>query len=161
MVVGALVVVVTGGLVVVVVGALVVGVVVAPEPGELDPAFVGGVVVVVVVLVLVVVDGLVPTVPGCAVVGTEEGVGALAPADDPGCSLATVIQMNAVAPPASTIAVLVRRLMRACARARALGEYMFRTRLMPSHGKQTLAPGRARTRGPRRATAYGANLKDS
>ncbi len=158
MVTGGLVVVVTGGLVV----GVTVGVVVAVEPGELDPAFVvGAVVVVVVVVVLVVVDGLVPTVPGRAVVGTEEGVGALAPADDPGCSLATVTQMNAVAPPASTIDVLVRRLMRACARARATGEYMFRTRLMPDHGKQTLAPGRGRTRGPRRATAYGSNLKNS
>ena len=138
MVVGGLVVVVVGGIVVEVTGGLVVGVVVAAEPGELDPAFVvGAVVVVVVVVVLVVVDGLVPTVPRCAVVGTEEGAGALAPADDPGCSLATVTQMNAVAPPASTIAVLVRRLMRACARARAVGEYMFRTRLTPDHGNQT------------------------
>jgi hypothetical protein len=147
---------------VVVVGGLVVGVVVASEPGEPDAAFVlGAVVVVVVVVVLVVVDGLVPTVPGCAVVGTVEGAGALTPADDPGCSLATVTQMNAVAPPASTIAVLVRRLMRACARARAVSEYVFRTRLMPDHAKQTLAAGRGRTRGPRRATAYGSNLKNS
>jgi hypothetical protein len=157
-VVGGLVVVVVGGIVVVVTGGLVVGVVVAAEPGELDPAFVGGVVVGVVVVVVVV---LVPTVAGCAVVGADEGVGALVPADDPGFSLATVTQMNAVAPPASTMAVLVRRLMRACARARAVGEYMFRTRLMPDHGREPLAPARARTRGPRRTTAYGPNLKNS
>jgi hypothetical protein len=137
-VVGGLVVVVTGGLVVVVTGGLVVGVVDAAEAGGLDPALV------------VVVGGLVPTVAGWAVVGV----------DDPGCSLATVTQMNAVAPPASTMAVLVRRLMRACARARALGEYTFRTRLMPDHGEEALVPERVRTRGPRRTTAYGPNLKN-
>ena len=67
---------------------------------------------------------------GCAVVGTEEGVGAFEPADDPGCSLATVTPMKALAPPATTIVVLVSRLMRACARARALGEYRSRVRLI-------------------------------
>ena len=146
MVVGGLVVVVTGGFVVVVSGGLV-GVV--ADAAAFDP----GLVVVVVVLVLVVVEVLVPTGAGCVVVGAVEGADALAPADAPGCSLATVTQMNAVAPPASTMAVLVRRLMRACASARAVGEYMLRARLMPDHGKQPLAPERVRPRGPRRTTA--------
>jgi len=113
--------VVVGGLVVVVAGGFVV-VVTSVEP------VVGVVVVVDGVLVVVVAAG--PGVAGCAVVGTGEGAGALAAAEDPGCSLATVTPMNAVAAPAATITVLVRRLMRACARARAIGECTFLPRVM-------------------------------
>ncbi len=156
------VVVVVGGLVVVVVvgvvvtAGLVVGVVIAPPvPVELDPPLA---IVVVVEVVLVVGDAVVPG-DGCTVVGSGEGAGALAPAD-PGCSLATVTQMNAVAPPATTIAVLVRRLMRACARARATGELVSRPCLMADREKGVRALGRDRPRGPRRATAYGPNLKN-
>ena len=159
MVVGGLVVVVVGGLVVVVVvtAGPVVGVVIAPPvPAELDPP--SAIVVVVVEVVLVVGDAVVPG-DGCTVVGSGEGAGALAPAD-PGCSLATVTQMNAVAPPATTIAVLVRRLMRACARARATGEFVSRPCLMADREKGVRALGRDRPRGPRRATAYGPNLKN-
>jgi len=121
------VVVVVGGRVVVVVGGLVAGVVAAGvvvagvlAAGEVD-VVVGGVVVVV---------GPAPGVPGCAVVGTEEGVGAFESADEPGCSLATVTPMKTPAPPATTIVVPVNRLMRACARARAAGEYRSRVRLI-------------------------------
>ena len=72
--------------------------------------------VVVVDGVLVVVDAAVPGVGGCAVLGAGDGAGALAAEEEePGCSLATVTQTNAVAPPAATIAVLVKRLMRSCA----------------------------------------------
>jgi len=142
--------VVVGGLVVVVVGGLVV-VVASAEP------VVG--VVVVVDGVLVVVDAAGPGVAGCAVLGTGEGTGALAPAEDPECSLATVTQMNAVAPPAATITVLVRRLMRACARARAIGDCVFLPRVMPDRRTGARAHERGQTRGPRCATAYGPNLK--
>ncbi len=133
-VVGGLVVVVGGLVVVVLAGAaLAVGVVAGEEPpAEFDPA---AVVVVVVVLVDVVVGEVVPDVDGCAVGGTEEGVGALAVDEDPGCSLATVTQMKAVAPPATRTAVLVMRLMRACARARAAGEYGRGRRLTPVQGR--------------------------
>jgi hypothetical protein len=62
-------------------------------------------------------------VRGLTVVGTEVGPGAFEPAEDPGCSLATVTPMNAAAPPATRTAVLVRRVTRACARARAVGLY--------------------------------------
>jgi hypothetical protein len=135
--------VVVGGLVVVVVGGLVVGVTSA-EP------VVG--VVVVVDGVLVVVDAAGPDVGGCAVVGTGEGAGALAPAEEPGCSLATATQMNAVAPPAATIAVLVRRLMRPCAIARAIGECAFLPRVTVDPWTAR-AHERGQTSGPRRATA--------
>ncbi len=113
-VVGGLVVVVAGGLVVVVAGGLVV-VVTSDEP-------VVGTVVVAGVVVVVVVDTAGPDVAGCAVVGTGEGAGAVAAAEEPGCSLATVTQMKAVAPPAATITVPVRRLILACARVRETGE---------------------------------------
>ena len=43
-------------------------------------------------------------------------------AEDPGCSRATVTQMRAVAPPLSSRAVRVNRLMRICAAARDDGE---------------------------------------
>jgi len=112
------IVVVVGGMVVVV-GALVVGVLVAgaaPDP-------IGEVVVVVGGLVVVVVVDVVAAGPGLAAVGTEVGLGVFDPAEDPGCSLATVTPMNAAAPPATRIAVRVRRLMRACARTRAVGVY--------------------------------------
>jgi hypothetical protein len=123
------VVVVVGGRVVVVVDGLVVGVVAAGVVAA-------GVVVVVVVVgeggvgevVVVVVPA--PEVPGCALEGTEEGVGAFEPVDEPGCSLATVTPMKALAPPATTIVVRFNRLTRACARARALGEYRSRVGLI-------------------------------
>ncbi len=144
------VVVVVGGRVVVVVGGRVVGAgvpVAGAAPGAALPpdppvppagevVVVGGEVVVVVVVV-----ALVPEAPGCAVVGTEAGVGAFVPAEDPGCSLATVTPMKAAAPPATTIVVLVSRLMRACARARALGEYRSRVRL--TAGRERGAPASA------------------
>ncbi len=110
---------VVGGTVVVVVGGVVVGVVVAGV--ELDAP--GDVVVVVGGLVVVVVVGVVAAVPGFEVVGTEARPGTFEAADDPGCSFATTTPMNAAAPPATRTAVLVRRLMRACARERAVGEY--------------------------------------
>jgi len=146
--------VVVGGLVVVVVGGLVV-VVASAEP-------VVGVVVVVdgVLVVVVVVVAAGPGVAGCAVVGTGEGAGALAAAEDPGCSLATVTPMNAGAAPAATITVLVRRLMRACARARAIGDCVFLPRVMPDRRTGARAHERGQTRGPRCATAYGPNLKN-
>jgi len=138
-VVGGLVVVVAGGIVVVVTSA-------APVVG-------------VVVVVLVVVDAAGPGVAGGAVVGTGEGAGTLAPAEDPGCSLATVTQMNAVAPPVATMAVLVRRLMRACARARAIGDCAFLPRVIADRQTGARAHECSQTRGPRCATAYGPNLK--
>ena len=149
MVVGGLVVVVV--VVVVVRSGLVVGVT-SDEP-------VVGVVVVAGVVVVVVVDAAGPDVAGCAVVGTGEGAGALAPLEDPGCSLATVTQMNAVAPPAARIAVLVKRLMRACASVRATGECAFLPRVMADRRTGARAREGGQTRGPRCATAYGPNLK--
>ena len=125
------VVVVVGGIVVVVVGGAVVGVVVAGA--ELNPPA-AVVVVVGAIVVVVVVVGVVAGAPGVAVVGTEVRLGAFEPAEDPGCSLATVTPMNAAAPPATRMAVLVRRLMRACARARAVGEYWPRPRLTTIRG---------------------------
>jgi hypothetical protein len=101
--------VVVGGLVV---GVVVVGVVVGTaEVGVSEGA---GAAVVDVVggaagVVVVVVAG-----------GTVVGV---VLADEPGCSRATVTPMNAAAPVAARTAVLVRRRMRAWARARAIGEY--------------------------------------
>ena len=110
-VVGGTVVVVVGGTVVgvVVVGVLVMGVAPAAAAGVV--AVVGGVVV----GGVVVVGGwcLWSTVVGAVVVG----LGAVEVADPPGCSLATVTPMNAATPPATRTAVLVSRLMRACARA--------------------------------------------
>ncbi len=150
------VVVVVGGSVVVVVGGAVVGVVVAGA--ELDPA--GEIVVVVGGLVVVVVVVVVTAVPGSAVVGAEVGLGAFEPAEDPGCSLATVTPMNAVAPPATRMAVLVRRLMRACARARAVGEHWSRPRLTTIRGRAAPVPARVHHSRPRRQPAYGSNLKN-
>jgi hypothetical protein len=152
------VVVVVGGIVVVVVLGGAVGVVVVAG-AELEPP---GEVVVVVggLVVVVVVVGVVASVPGFAVVGTEVRLGAFVPAEDPGCSLATVTPMNAVAPPATRMAVLVRRLMRACARARAVGEYWSRPRLTTIRGRAAPAPARVRRSRPRRQPAYGSNLKN-
>jgi len=143
------VVVVVGGLVVVVGGLVVV--VVAEDWPELDPS-VAVVVVDVVGGLVVVVDVpriVVPEPPGCDVVGTVTGGTPLALAEDPGCSLATVTQMNAVAPPAITIAVLVSRLMRASVTARAVGEYGSIPRLMPVRGGAPPQCRRGRSRGPR------------
>jgi len=145
-----------GGIVVVVVGGAVVGVVVAGA--ELNPP--AAVVVVVGAIVVVVVVGVVAGVPGIAVVGTEVRLGAFEPAEDPGCSLATVTPMNAAAPPATRMALLVRRLMRACARARAVGEYWPRPRLTMIRGRAGPAPARVHRSGPRRQPAYGSNLKN-
>ena len=103
--------VVAGGLLVVVAGGLVV--VVNGAPPEMGP-------VVVVVVVVVLVVGVVTGVGVVAGVGVDEGPGG--GAEPPGCSLATVMPRNAEAPPARTIAVLVRRLMRAWALERAPGE---------------------------------------
>ncbi len=153
---GGVVVVVGGVVVVVVVGGAVVGVVVAGA--ELNPP--AAVVVVVGAIVVVVVVGVVGGVPGSAVVGTEVRLGAFEPAEDPGCSFATVTPMNAAAPPATRMAVLVRRLMRACARARAVGEYWSRPRLTTTRGRAAPAPARVHRSGPRRQPAYGSNLKN-
>lgn len=49
--------------------------------------------------------------------------GGFPPVDPPGCSFATVTPMRAVAPLTTTTMALVSRVMRVCARARALGEY--------------------------------------
>ncbi len=116
-----------GGLVVgVVVGALAGGVLVGAEVGrELDPPA-GGVVVVVGVEV-VVVEGW-ADVPGAVVVVTV-GEAVFNPVDPPGCSLATATPMKAVVPPAITMMARVSRLIRACARALAFGEYRPRPRL--------------------------------
>ena len=144
------VVVVVGGDVVVVVGGLVVGVVViGAEP---DPL--GVVVVVVGGLVVVVVDVV------AAVVGTLVGLGGFEPADEPGCSLATVTPIKAVAPPATRMAVRVRRLMRACARARVVGENCSRPRLTRIRNRVARAPAHVYTSCSRRTPAYGSNLKN-
>jgi hypothetical protein len=144
------VVVVVGGDVVVVVGGLVVGVVViGAEP---DPL--GVVVVVVGGLVVVVVDVV------AAVVGTLVGLGGFEPADEPGCSLATVTPIKAVAPPATRMAVRVRRLMRACARARVVGENCSRPRLTRIRNRVARAPAHVHTSRSRRTPAYGSNLKN-
>jgi len=104
---------------------------------------VGGIVVVVGWIVVVGGGAVVPpdpaappALPAAVVVGvgTEAGVGPFGPPDDPGCSLATVTPMKALTPPATTIVVLVSRLTRACARARALGEYRSGVRLTASQG---------------------------
>ena len=137
-------------MVVVVVGGLVV-VVTSAEPVVGTVVVVDG--------VLVVVDAAVPCVAGCAVVGTGDGAGTLAEEEDPGCSLATVTQMNAVTPPAATIAVLVKRPMRACASVRATGEGAFLPRVMADRRTGARARESGQTRGPRCTTAYGPNLK--
>ena len=103
----------TTGWVVVVVGGVVVVVVVVGEVGDgapppegtplpVEPEMAGAVVLVVLVEVV-----------GAGVTGgTVLGDGA----DEPGCSLATMTPMNAVAPPATSTANLVSRLTRSCAR---------------------------------------------
>ena len=136
----------TTGWVVVVVGGLVVEVVVVDGLVVVTSAepVVGAVVVV--DGVLVVVDAAVPGVAGCAVLGAGDGAEALAAAEEPGCSLATVTQMNAVAPPAATIAVLVKRLMRACAIVRATGECAVLPRVMADGRTRARARARSETR---------------
>ena len=139
-------------MVVVVVVVVVGAVVVIPAELVVGPvAVVGG--------VLVVVDAAGPGVAGCAVLGAGDGAAALAAAEAPGCSLATATQMNAVAPPAATIAVLVRRLMRACAAVRASGECATLPRITTDRRTGVRARERGQTDGPRCATAYGPNLK--
>ena len=151
-VVGGLVVVVGGEVVVVAAGGLVVEV--APtEPVE------GVVVGAGADDVLVVVDEAPPVVVGSVVVGPGDGAGALAPAEEPGCSLATVTQMTAVAPPAATIAVEVRRLRRACACVRANGEPGLLPRVTADHRRGARAHERDQTLDPRCAPSYGPNLK--
>ena len=147
-------VVVVGGLVVVV-GGLVGWLVVVTSA---EPA-VGTVVVVGDVLVVVVPDTAGPGVPARAVVGTGDGTGTLAAAEAPGCSAATVTQMDAVAPPAMTITVLVMRLIRACTRARAIGELAPLPLVIADPKMGARAHERGQTQGPRCATAYGPNLK--
>jgi hypothetical protein len=66
---------------------------------------------------------------GADVVGTGEGAGSFGLADDPGCSLANVTPMYAVAPPARTSVVVVNRRTRACARSRSAGEQWSRVLL--------------------------------
>jgi hypothetical protein len=148
------VVVVVGGDVVggdvVVVGGLVVGVVVVgaePDPLGMVVVVVGGLVVVVVEVV-------------AAVVGTLVGLGGFEPADEPGCSLATVTPIKAVAAPATRRAVRVKRLMRACARARAVGENCSRPRLTRIRNRVARAPARVHSSRSRRTPAYGSNLKN-
>lgn len=104
--------------------------------GHLDvpPDVTTGRVVVVVggrlVVGVVVGDGkVVGVVVGVLVVGTGAGTGSFGPADDPGCSFATVTPMHAVAPPARTIVVVVNLRTRACARSRSAGELPSRVRL--------------------------------
>ena len=53
--------------------------------------------------------------------GAGAGSGPLGLADDPGCSFATITPMQAVAPPARTIVVVVKRRTRARARSRDIG----------------------------------------
>ncbi len=128
----------------------------------------GRVVVVVGALVDVVVGGAVtgddgvPVPPGprvvdvvggaSVVVGAVGAPGGLDPADEPGCSFATTTPMHTVAPPASTTANLVSRLMRACADARARGEGWSGPRLTAFQGGTVPAPARARSFGPRLTT---------
>ncbi len=133
------VVVVVGGLVVVVGGLVVV--VGGAAPSRLDPpvVVVGGLVVVV---VLVDVTGA-----GLVAGGAVEG------AVPPGCSLATVIPMNAVAPPATTTAVLVKRVIRTCALARASGVRRSRARLTGNLGVAARTLVRSRPSGPRHGSA--------
>lgn len=126
---------VTTGCVVVVVGATVVEVVVG--------GIVGGVVVTGAASAGAVAGEGDPVEPGAegagvdvvvvvgTVVGTAGEAGAFELAEEPGCSLATVTPMNAVAPLATTMAPRVSRLTRAWARARAAGEYRRRSRLVP------------------------------
>jgi hypothetical protein len=143
----------TGRVVVVVGGLVVVGgglvVVVGEAPSELDPP--------VVVVVGIVVDVVLGDVTG---VGLVVG-GAAGGADAPGCSRATVIPMNAAAPPATTIAVLVNRVIRACALARAPGVRWSGARLTgnPGVAARALVPGRPF--GPRQASAYGSVSGDA
>lgn len=84
---------------------------------------VGGTVVVVVVTaeapVLVVGDAAVLDVVGNAVDPVEPGCGGGAVAAAPGCSEATRMPIQAVAPPAPSTIAPVRKRMRACARSRA------------------------------------------
>ncbi len=133
------VVVVVGGLVVVVGGLVVV--VGGAAPGELEPpvVVVGGLVVVVVLG-----DG---TGAGLVVGGAVEG------AVPPGCSLATVIPMNAAAPPARTIAVLVKRVIRTCALARAPGVCGSLARLTGNLGLAAGTLVGSRPSGPRHGSA--------
>jgi len=122
---------VTTGRVVVVVGGRVVVVV-----GVVDVGVVVGVVGVVGVVVV-----------GVVVAGVDEigaGSGTFGLADDPGCSFATMTPMHAVAPPARTIVVVVRRRTRARARSRAIGERLSRVRLTVIH--QGIVPGSAHGR---------------
>jgi len=63
---------------------------------------------------------VVGVVPGVA--GAGAGSGPFGLADDPGCSFATMTPIHAVAPPARTIVVVVKRRTRARARSRAIGE---------------------------------------
>ena len=138
---GGVVVVVGATVVDVVGGGIVVGVVTsappagtvagAGAPAELDAA--GAVVVVVAVVGIV--------------VGSNGGVGAFALADEPGCSLATVTPMNAVAPLATTKTLRVSRLTRAWARARAAGEYCRRSRLVPGGDRAGRSALRSRSFG--------------
>jgi hypothetical protein len=123
------VVVVVGGLVVVVVGGLVVA-------GEETPSGSGPLVAVVLVLVGLVVAVVLGVVAATGAVDGEAGEGA----DAPGCSLATVIPMNAEAAPAATTAVLVRRLMRTCTLARAAGVSGPNARLTATRGAAERAP---------------------
>lgn len=132
--------VVVGGLVVGVVGGLVVGV------G--DPWGAIGLVVGVVVGGAVVAVGLV--VVGAVAAGVDPGSGGpVGAADAPGCSLATVTPMNAVAPPARTITVLVSRFRRACALARSIGVGRAGPRLMAIPALAERGRVRGRPIGPR------------
>jgi hypothetical protein len=146
---------VAAGRVVVVVGGLVVGGGLVVVVGAVGPPFVAA------GAVVVVVGELVGGVVGPPVAGTGVGAGdrgTVEGADPPGCSLATVIPMKAVAAPATMIAVLVRRVIRAWTLARAPGVEPSRpcltrgraiVRRVPRHGRSD-GP-----RGPRHDSAYG------
>jgi hypothetical protein len=148
--------VVVGGLVVVDVGLLVAGAGDTPETlgagavavaGAVAAAGAGagagaGATVVGVVLEVVAAAG-----PGSG--GFVEG------ADAPGCSFATATPMQAVAPPAITIAVRVSRVIRVCTLARSPGAAWAGPRFMAVLRVATQAPARDRPSGPRCAPAYG------
>ncbi len=119
--------------------------------------------------VVVVVGGLVVDVAVGAVmpVGTVVGTGDVVLVDElaagpvagaeleeePGCSLATVMPMRVVRPPATSTTALVSPRIRASARARARDEFSRGTRLMAPQGGAAPAPARGHFHGPRLATA--------
>lgn len=120
---------VVGGSVVVVGGSVVVvggGTVTAALPDATDGAGAGAAVVVVAGAVVVVAGTVVVVVPA----GPAGGVGGAVDADDPGCSRATMIPMNAVNPLAAITANRVSPRIRASARVRARGDRRWGVRVI-------------------------------